>query len=153
VERNGLSFENNSLLQSRELIDRIFITPVINSIFLARLTRKAIGSDGGVDIWHETYLVEPGEYEAVYGNMPVSGLASATKHVPAESCLKLCAGFPTSLPADLATPLLSKQSHRSQSARSQGALAVVDRDQAGPGSPQPARESICHRQWGRSGAR
>jgi hypothetical protein len=27
VERNGLSFENNSLLQSRELIDRIFIIP------------------------------------------------------------------------------------------------------------------------------
>ena len=27
VERNGLSFENNSLLQSRELIDRFFIIP------------------------------------------------------------------------------------------------------------------------------
>ena len=44
---------------------------------------KAIGSDGSVGIWHETYLVEPGKYEAVYGNMPVFGLASATKHVPA----------------------------------------------------------------------
>ncbi len=44
---------------------------------------KAIGSDGSVGIWHETYLVEPGCYEAVYGNMPVFGLASATKHVPA----------------------------------------------------------------------
>ena len=44
---------------------------------------KAIGSDGSVGIWHETYLVEPGRYEAVYGNMPVFGLASATKHVPA----------------------------------------------------------------------
>jgi hypothetical protein len=44
---------------------------------------KAIGTDGSVGIWHETYLVEPGRYEAVYGNMPVFGLASATKHIPA----------------------------------------------------------------------
>jgi len=44
---------------------------------------KAIGADGSVGIWHETYLVEPGRYEAVYGNMPVFGLASATRHVPA----------------------------------------------------------------------
>jgi hypothetical protein len=44
---------------------------------------KAIGSDGSVGIWHETFLVDPGKYEAVYGNMPVFGLAAATKHVPA----------------------------------------------------------------------
>jgi Monooxygenase af470-like len=48
-----------------------------------RQFNKAIGSDGSVGIWHETYLVEPGKYEAVYGNMPVFGLASATNHVPA----------------------------------------------------------------------
>ncbi len=44
---------------------------------------KAIGSDGSVGIWHETYLVDAGQYEAVYGNMPVFGLAAATSHVPA----------------------------------------------------------------------
>ncbi|MEH2453805.1 DUF4188 domain-containing protein [Nostoc sp.] len=44
---------------------------------------QAIGADGSVGIWHETYLIEPGKYEAVYGNMPVFGLAAATKHVPA----------------------------------------------------------------------
>lgn len=44
---------------------------------------KTIGSDGSVGIWHETYLVKAGQYEAVYGNMPVFGLAGATKHVPA----------------------------------------------------------------------
>ncbi|MEI1377893.1 DUF4188 domain-containing protein [Nostoc sp. UHCC 0926] len=44
---------------------------------------QAIGADGSVGIWHETYLIEPGRYEAVYGNMPVFGLAAATKHVPA----------------------------------------------------------------------
>ncbi len=44
---------------------------------------KAIGNDGSVGIWHETYLIQPGQYEAVYGNMPAFGLAAATKHVPA----------------------------------------------------------------------
>ncbi|GAC1301403.1 MAG: DUF4188 domain-containing protein [Ktedonobacteraceae bacterium] len=44
---------------------------------------KTIGSDGSVGIFHETYLVEAGRYEALYGNMPVFGLASATQHVPA----------------------------------------------------------------------
>jgi hypothetical protein len=43
----------------------------------------AIGADGSVGIWHETYLVQPGQYEAVYGNMPVFGLAAATAHLPA----------------------------------------------------------------------
>ncbi|NKB18410.1 MAG: DUF4188 domain-containing protein [Pseudanabaena sp. CRU_2_10] len=42
---------------------------------------KAIGNDGSVGIWHETYLIQPGQYEAVYGNMPAFGLAAATKHV------------------------------------------------------------------------
>ncbi len=48
-----------------------------------RRFNKSIGSDGSVGIWHETYLVEPGKYEALYGNMPVFGLAAATKHGPA----------------------------------------------------------------------
>ncbi len=44
---------------------------------------QSVGADGSVGIFHETYMVEPGKYEAVYGNMPVFGLAAATKHVPA----------------------------------------------------------------------
>ena len=48
-----------------------------------RKFNKSIGSDGSVGIFHETYLVDAGKYEAVYGNMPVFGLAAATKHVPA----------------------------------------------------------------------
>ncbi|MGQ4646560.1 monooxygenase family protein [Lyngbya aestuarii] len=43
---------------------------------------QAIGSDGSVGIWHETYRIEPGNYEAIYVNMPVFGLAAATKHIP-----------------------------------------------------------------------
>ncbi len=44
---------------------------------------KAVGTDGTVGIFHETYKVEAGAYECVYGNMPVFGLGSATNHVPA----------------------------------------------------------------------
>ncbi len=40
-------------------------------------------SSGAVGIWHETYLVEPGGYEAIYANMPEFGLAKATERVPA----------------------------------------------------------------------
>ncbi len=44
---------------------------------------RAVGSDGSVGIWHETYMVEPGQYEAIYGNMPRFGLAAAGEHLPA----------------------------------------------------------------------
>lgn len=47
-----------------------------------RQFNRAVGSDGSVGIWHETYRIEPGHYEAIYGNMPVFGLAAATQHVP-----------------------------------------------------------------------
>jgi hypothetical protein len=40
-----------------------------------------IGYDGDVGIWHETYAVEPGRYEALYGNMPLFGLAKATQKI------------------------------------------------------------------------
>ncbi len=44
---------------------------------------RAIGSNGDVGIWHETYRVRPGDYECVYNNMPLFGLAKATRAVPA----------------------------------------------------------------------
>jgi hypothetical protein len=48
---------------------------------------RAVGKDGTVGIWHETYLVEPGKYECFYGNMPRFGLGAAASHVPAEGGL------------------------------------------------------------------
>lgn len=39
-------------------------------------------SRGDVGIWHETYLVKAGMYEAVYSGMPVFGLARASESVP-----------------------------------------------------------------------
>ena len=44
---------------------------------------KAIGSSGDVGIWHEAYRVRPGDYECVYNNMPLFGLAKATRRVEA----------------------------------------------------------------------
>src|SRR5690606_9125496 len=41
---------------------------------------KLIGNDGSFGIWHETYIIPPGHYEAVYNNMPVFGLAKAGRH-------------------------------------------------------------------------
>ncbi len=48
-----------------------------------RRFNKAVGTDGSVGIWHETYQVASGQYEAVYNNMPIYGLANATDHLPA----------------------------------------------------------------------
>lgn len=47
-----------------------------------RAFNRSIGSDGSVGIWHETYLVPAGQSESIYANMPVFGLAAATRHVP-----------------------------------------------------------------------
>ena len=47
-----------------------------------RRFNRAVRNSGDVGIWHETYKVRAGEFEAVYGNMPAFGLAAATTHVP-----------------------------------------------------------------------
>ena len=44
---------------------------------------RNVRSDDSVGIWHETHIVERGNYESVYANMPVFGLAKATEQVPA----------------------------------------------------------------------
>ena len=38
---------------------------------------------GDVGIWHETYLIKPGQYEAIYSGMPPFGLGKVGKLVPA----------------------------------------------------------------------
>ncbi|MFZ6773586.1 DUF4188 domain-containing protein [Undibacterium sp. SXout7W] len=38
---------------------------------------KAIGTDGSVGIWHETYMASAGTYENIYVNMPTFGLGKA----------------------------------------------------------------------------
>lgn len=36
-----------------------------------------MGRDPRSGIWHETFLVRAGEYEAIYGNMPPHGIGKA----------------------------------------------------------------------------
>jgi len=49
---------------------------------------KRVGTGPGTGIWHETYLVRAGDYEAVYGNMPPFGLGRATELVPVAEGVK-----------------------------------------------------------------
>jgi Domain of unknown function (DUF4188) len=47
-----------------------------------RRFNTAVGKSGDVGIWHETYRIMPGNFEAIYANMPLFGLAAASRHLP-----------------------------------------------------------------------
>jgi hypothetical protein len=49
-----------------------------------RAFNKRVGTGGDVGIWHETYRVQPGDYESVYVNMVPFGLGKAGELVPAQ---------------------------------------------------------------------
>ncbi|HEY0791884.1 MAG TPA: DUF4188 domain-containing protein [Chthoniobacterales bacterium] len=44
---------------------------------------RQIGNSGDVGIWHETYVIAPGSYEAIYHNMPPFGLGRVGTLIPA----------------------------------------------------------------------
>ena len=44
---------------------------------------QAVGASGIVGILHERDLVNPGQFECVYANMPLFGLGAAVEHVEA----------------------------------------------------------------------
>jgi hypothetical protein len=46
---------------------------------------RRVGKSDRTGIWHETYLVQAGQYEAIYGNMPPHGLGKAGRLVPLAS--------------------------------------------------------------------
>jgi hypothetical protein len=43
---------------------------------------KRVGTSTRSGIWHETFLVRAGEYEAIYANMPPHGLGKVAELVP-----------------------------------------------------------------------
>ncbi len=45
--------------------------------------RRMKGSLGDVGIWHETYVISPGQFEAIYSGMPPFGLGKVGELVPA----------------------------------------------------------------------
>ncbi|MBB5869478.1 hypothetical protein F4553_002857 [Allocatelliglobosispora scoriae] len=47
-----------------------------------RAFNRTVGGSGDVGVWHETYAVGAGRYEALYVNMPRWGLAAAGEHLP-----------------------------------------------------------------------
>ena len=47
-----------------------------------RAFNQRVRDSGEVGIWHETYRVRAGDYEAIYGNMPRLGLAGFGEHRP-----------------------------------------------------------------------
>lgn len=53
---------------------------------------RAVGSNGDVGVWHETYVVEPGAYENIYVNMPAFGLGKAGELLPATGGFKSAEG-------------------------------------------------------------
>jgi len=53
---------------------------------------RAVGKNGDVGIWHETYRVREGDYETVYANMPPFGLGKATKLTTATGRRESAAG-------------------------------------------------------------
>ena len=69
--------------RSFDQLERFARDPALTHLDAWRRFNRAVGADGSVGIWHETYRVRAGEYECVYGNMPRRGLALAGAHLPA----------------------------------------------------------------------
>ena len=69
--------------RSFEQLERFARDPSLAHLDAWKRFNRAVGADGSVGIWHETYLVEAGRYECIYGNMPRFGLAAAGEHLPA----------------------------------------------------------------------
>ena len=69
--------------RSFEQLERFARDPALNHLEPWKRFNRAVGAGGSVGIWHETYMVQAGQYECVYGNMPRFGLAMAGEHMPA----------------------------------------------------------------------
>ncbi len=65
-------------------LERFARNPDTHHLPAWRAFNQRVRASGDVGIWHETYRVRAGEYEAIYGNMPRIGLAGAADHKPLE---------------------------------------------------------------------
>lgn len=64
-------------------LERFARDPAFTHLGAWKQFNQAVGGNGSVGIWHETYLVQAGQHESVYNNMPRFGLAAAAGHTPA----------------------------------------------------------------------
>ncbi len=69
--------------RSFEQLERFARDPSLAHLEAWKRFNRAVGADGSVGIWHETYVVQANQYECIYGNMPRFGLAVAGQHVKA----------------------------------------------------------------------
>ena len=46
-----------------------------------RKFNKKVGASGDVGVFHETFRIQPGNFECIYSNMPTMGLAAAGRQV------------------------------------------------------------------------
>jgi hypothetical protein len=53
---------------------------------------QVVAKTTAVGIWHETYVVRAGDYECIYGNMPLFGLAKAAQRVGVAGALETAPG-------------------------------------------------------------
>ncbi len=53
---------------------------------------QVVAKSNAVGIWHETFCVRAGEYECIYGNMPLFGLAKAAERVDVAGKLETAQG-------------------------------------------------------------
>jgi hypothetical protein len=88
--RQWISYPNIMVQQYWESFDKLLAYSHDKSAkhqpALSRYMRE-MQNEPSVGIWHETYLVEPGKFECIYGNMPPFGLAAASNIVKAEGRL------------------------------------------------------------------
>jgi len=68
--------------RSFEHLERYARNPDAAHLPAWREFNKRIRGDGDIGIWHETYKIRAGEYEAIYGNMPQVGLGRVGEHRP-----------------------------------------------------------------------
>jgi hypothetical protein len=68
--------------RSFEQLERYARDPDAEHLPAWREFNTRIRDSGDVGIWHETYRVRAGEFEAIYGNMPRVGLAAVGELVP-----------------------------------------------------------------------
>jgi hypothetical protein len=65
-----------------ESLNRFARDPSLPHLEPWRRFNRLVRDSGDVGVYHETYQVKAGAYEAIYTNMPVMGLATASSHVP-----------------------------------------------------------------------
>jgi hypothetical protein len=80
---SGFMYGTLALVQfwrSFEQLERYARDPQAEHLPAWRKFNQRIRDNGNVGIWHETYKVRAGEYEAIYGNTPRIGLAGVGEH-------------------------------------------------------------------------